>query len=202
MKLKIGKTEIEISYFLLCLVAISLILGVFRDALCAVLAIIIHESGHLLMMKWFGYFPERIKIASFEIVITDRKRQERRTSQNLLIIFFGPAANFICFLLLYLLYLLGIETLLPLAAANLSVGLFNLLPVMSLDGGQLLYLFLCRKHTPERSAQLVYRTTFLILLPTSALGFLVLFHSHYNFSLLFVCAYLIFALIVRQEKYD
>jgi stage IV sporulation protein FB len=120
----------------------------------------------------------------------------------LLIIFFGPAANFICFLLLYLLYLLGIETLLPLAAANLSVGLFNLLPVMSLDGGQLLYLHLCRKHTPERSAQLVYRTTFLILLPTSALGFLVLFHSHYNFSLLFVCAYLIFALIVRQEKYD
>ncbi len=202
MKLKLAQTEIEISYFLICLVALSLILSVFRDAFCAVLAIIIHESGHLLMMKIFGYFPKRIKIAPFEIVITDEKRHERQLVQNLLIIFSGPAANFICFLLLYLLYLIGIEMMLPIAAANLSVGLFNILPVMSLDGGQILYLLLCRNHSPVRSTQLVYRATFLILFPTAALGFLVLFHSHYNFSLLFVCAYLIFALIVRQEKYD
>lgn len=202
MKFKLSHTEIEISYLLICLIALSMILGVFRDTLCALFAIVIHESGHLLTMKVFGYFPKRIKIAPFEIVITDDKRRERGALRNLLIIFFGPAANFVCFILIYLLYLLGAEKLLPFAAANLSVGIFNLLPVMSLDGGQLMYLLLCRNHSPERSSQLVYRATFLTLLPVAVLGFLILFHSHYNFSLLFVSGYLIFALIVRQEKYD
>ena len=117
------------------------------------------------------------------------------------IIFFGPAANFICFLPAFLLYLIGTDRILPFAAANLSVGLFNLLPVMSLDGGQLLYLCLCRRMAPDRAEKVVYRATFIMIFPLAAIGFFILFHSQYNFSLLCVCAYLIFSLITRQERY-
>ena len=162
---------------------------------------IIHEGGHLLTMRALGYFPERIKILLFEISISDPSRQERTARENLLIIFFGPAANFICVLPLFLLYLCGTEKILPFAAANLSVGLFNLLPVMSLDGGQLLYILLSRRRTPGQAEKIVCRLTFICIFPLAALGFVVLFHSHYNFSLLFVCVYLVFTLLTRQEKY-
>ena len=81
------------------------------------------------------------------------------------------------------------------------MGLFNLLPVMSLDGGQLLYILLSRRRTPGQAEKIVCRLTFICIFPLAALGFVVLFHSHYNFSLLFVCVYLVFTLLTRQEKY-
>ena len=132
MKLKIRQTEIEISYLLLCTAAAAVILNVFQSFVYCAAAVVIHESGHLIAMKRIGYFPKRIKISLFEINIRDDSRQLRTAKENMLIIFFGPAANFICFLPAFLLYLIGTDRIFPFAAANLSVGLFNLLPVMSI----------------------------------------------------------------------
>lgn len=201
MKFKILKSEIEVSFTLLCVAALCVITGVFSSFLWCVLAIIIHESGHLVTMAMLGYFPERIKITLFEISISDATRQERTDRENFFIIIFGPTVNFICFILFYLLYLMGNDFFLPFAVANLAVGLFNSLPVLSLDGGQILYIFLCKKKPPEKSEKIVNMITFIILFPMSAAGFLLLFNSHYNFSLLFVSAYIILSLISRQEKF-
>ena len=201
MKLKILQTEIELSYTLVCLAALSLLLGVFQSFLWCALAIALHESGHLLMMARYGYFPKRIKIAPFAIDIIDCERQQRSRTENLRIIFFGPFANFICFLCGYLLYLKGIECFLPFAAANLSVGLFNCLPVMSLDGGQLLYLLLCRRFSHGFSEKAVDVCTFVCIFPLAALGFLVLLRSENNFSLLFVSIYLVFSLLFKGNRY-
>ena len=151
MKLKIRQTEIEISYLLLCTAAAAVILNVFQSFVYCAAAVVIHESGHLIAMKRIGYFPKRIKISLFEINIRDDSRQLRTAKENMLIIFFGPAANFICFLPAFLLYLIGTDRIFPFAAANLSVGLFNLLPMMSLDGGQLLYLCLSRRMSPVQA---------------------------------------------------
>lgn len=201
MRFKILKTEVEISFALLCAAALCVITGVFGSFLWCALAIIIHESGHLATMAVLGYLPKRIKISLFEISISDGSRQERTDRENILIIFFGPAANFICFIVFYLLYLTGSEFFLPFAAANLAVGLFNSLPLLSLDGGQILYIFLCRRYTPEKSERIVNIITFIIVFPMSAAGFVLLFNSHYNFSLLFVSAYIILSFLSRQEKY-
>ncbi|MER2081234.1 MAG: site-2 protease family protein [Ruminococcus sp.] len=201
MKFKLFRTKIEISYLLLCLAAAAVILDVFQGFLFCVMAVVIHESGHLLMMKRLGYFPDVIRVSLFEICILDGSRHKRTERENILIIFFGPAANFICFLSAFLLYWLGVEQTMPFAAANLSVGLFNLLPVMSLDGGQLLYILLCKHLSQERAEKYVYRVAFVLLFPLAAAGFLILFHSHYNFSLLCVCAYLILSLLTQQERY-
>ena len=201
MKLKFRQTEIELSFLLLCVAAAAVIMGIFRSFVFCVLAVIVHESGHLLVMLRLGYFPKRIKISLFEIDIRDEGRQQRSARENLLIIFFGPAANFICFLPAFLLYLNGAEYCLPFAAANLSVGLFNLLPVMTLDGGQLLYLILCRHMLPERAERIVTRATFVTIFPLAALGFFVLFRSQYNISLLCVCGYLILSLLTRREPF-
>ena len=149
----------------------------------------------------FGYAPEKIKISLFEISISDRKRQERSFIQNFLIIFFGPFSNFICFILFYLLYLIGNDFFLYPAAANLSVGLFNVLPVMSLDGGHLLYLVLCKFFSESISQRVVNVITFIIIFPLAFFGFVLLFNSKYNFSLLIVCIYLVLSLLCRNNKY-
>ena len=101
-------------------------------------AVVIHESGHLLMMLIFGSKPKKISISLFEIAINDESRQQRGDLQNFLIVFFGPFANFICFIIIFLIYLCSGTDLLKFAYVNLSLCLLNLLPVMSFDGGQLL----------------------------------------------------------------
>lgn len=201
MKLKIADVPVEISYTLICIAAICIILNIFEGLVWCALAVIIHESGHLLAMLKCGHAPERIKISAFEIKIFDSKRQSRSEKQNFFIIFSGPAVNFICFIPFYLLYLLGNEYVLPFAISNLSVGMFNSLPVLSLDGGQLIYIILRQRVGADKAERIVDIITFITIFPLAALGFIVLFDSKYNFSLLFVCVYLIISLLTRGNRY-
>ncbi len=201
MKFKIGSTEIVVSYLLICLAAICLITGTFQGFVWCLFSVLIHESGHIIPMNVFGYSSDKIKISLFEISINDISRHKRTFWQNIIIIFFGPFANFICFILFYLLYLLSNEIFLPFAISNLSVGVFNLLPVLSLDGGQLLYIITSRFFTEQTSEKIVNITTFIFIFPLAALGFVLLFKSQYNFSLLFVCIYLIFSLVCRNNRF-
>lgn len=201
MKLKIADVPVEISYTLICIAAICIILNIFEGLVWCALAVVIHESGHLLAMLKCGHAPERIKISAFEIKIFDSKRQSRSEKQNFFIIFSGPAVNFICFIPFYLLYLLGNEYVLPFAISNLSVGMFNSLPVLSLDGGQLIYIILRQRVGADKAERIVDIITFITIFPLAALGFIVLFDSKYNFSLLFVCVYLIISLLTRGNRY-
>ena len=201
MRFRLFRTEITVSFPLLCLLAAGIISGVLQGFWWCAAAIIIHESGHLLAMIRYGYFPERIKITLFQITVSDPLRPQRRGRENFWIIFFGPFANFICVIPLYLLYLKGFDGILPFAAANLSVGLFNLLPVLSLDGGQLLYLLLSRRLSQQRAENAVNITTFVLIFPLAALGFLLLLRSKRNISLLLVSVYLVFSLLCRDNRY-
>ena len=201
MKFKIFSTEVTVSFQLVCFVAITLIAGVFEGFFCCLVSVIIHEAGHIIAMCVFGFAPDKIKISLFEISINDKARHKRTFWQNLIIIFFGPFINFICFILIYLLYLMGNRAFYPFAIANLSVGLFNTLPVLSLDGGQLLYAILRRFLTDDISEKIVNIITFIFLFPLFALGFLLLFKSKYNFSLLIVCVYLVFSLVCKNNRY-
>ena len=200
MKFKIARTRFEVSYALLCLVAVCIILGVFKSFVWCAAAVVVHECGHLAAMVYCGYFPKRIKIALFSIDIIDGERQSRSVRKNLLIIFFGPFFNFICFLVCFLLYLRGISVVLPFAAANASVGLFNLLPVMSLDGGQLVYLLLLRRLDQEKAEKAVDALSFAFIFPLAAMGFWLILKSK-NVSLLFVSVYLVFSLLFKGNRY-
>lgn len=185
MKLRLGRTELELSYTLLCAAGASVLLGIFGDLVWCAAAIALHEGGHLLLMARYGCLPERIKVALFAIDIVDGQRRQRSSRQNAQIIFFGPFANFVCFSVSFLLYLKGNHALLPFAAANLSVGLFNSLPVPSLDGGQLLYLLLCRSLPPERAERAVRRCAVLCLACLLPAGAVMAWRSR-NPSLLFL----------------
>lgn len=201
MKFKILKTDIIISFTLICLFAISIITGLAHEYLLCFLAIIIHEFGHISLMYKFGYYPEKIKISLFEISISDYCRHKRGNKQNFFIILFGPFANLICFIFFFLLYLLGNNLFMVFAIANLSVCIFNLLPVMSLDGGQLMYIMLCKHFDDSIAEKIVDVTSFIFLFPLIAIGFIILFNSKYNFSLLVVCVYIVLSLICKNNRY-
>lgn len=201
MKLRLFNLRLEISFALICAAAVCVITGIYKTFLYCAAAVVIHESGHLAAMTIIDKFPERIKISLFEINISDANRHARPSKYNLLIIFFGPAANFICFIVCYLLYLKGNGIFLRTALTNLSVGCLNSLPVMTLDGGQLIYILLCKRLSAENAERIVDVMTLIIIIPLAAAGILLLFRSKYNFSLLFISIYLVMSLIFRKNRY-
>lgn len=201
MKLRLFGTAVEVSYTLICAAALCVISGFYKTFVYCAAAVVIHESGHLFAMRLTGKFPKRIKISLFEINISDAQRHKRGSLENAFIIFFGPFANFICFIVCYLLYLKGNEISGRFALANLSVGCLNSLPVMTLDGGQLLHILLCKRTNANKAEKIVNVLTVVILIPLAAAGFIMLFRSKYNFSLLFVSGYLVLSLIMRNKSY-
>jgi stage IV sporulation protein FB len=127
---------------------IAVIIGMafLQSSLYAVLtavSVIMHECAHLCAAKAFGYTPEKISLGVFGGVL-HVKEQFLRPRQELLIHLSGPAFSLLLAGLFYCLYqkVSGHPVIIDLLAANLVVGMFNLLPFYPLDGGKVTRLYM------------------------------------------------------------
>lgn len=83
---------------------------------------------------------------------------------------------------------------------NLALGLFNLLPVESLDGGKALASVLTPYRTARTVSRVVTVTSLCCLLPMATLGFWLLLISRWNVSLLLASVYLMFCLVLKERS--
>lgn len=188
MSFRLGKTAVSVGYGLAAALTAVLILDRENRVICCIAAAALHELGHILMMRLY-----HVRICSISARLFDVKIEADRPasfSADLCITLGGPAANFLCAVLF-----------LPLSRgmtlANLALGVFNLLPVMSLDGGRLLYLLLSRRFLPKTCIVILKTVSFFLLIPFLTAGLLVLFRSGYNYSLLAVSLYLLTVLFLK-----
>lgn len=194
MRFKINRFSVYLSFPAIALISIIVISNSYTNYLLCFLAIIIHELGHLVFMYLFGYNPIGVNVKAFNISIIENKRYNSEFSKDIIITLAGSLFNILVSLILLFFYR-------EFALVNLFVGLFNLLPAASLDGGQLIYLLLVKRFTPEISAKILEVITIITALPIFLIGIMVMLNSKYNFSLLFIGIYLILSLFIRDEKY-
>lgn len=103
------------------------------------LVIIIHEMGHFLFMKLFGYSNVRIFIVPLLGAFTSGRKQQVSQGQLALIIMAGPVPGILIGTFLYWANLsIGNEALSMLANSFLIINLLNCLPFYPLDGGRLI----------------------------------------------------------------
>ena len=189
MKLRLGKTDFFLGYGTVAAVTAVLLTDRENRVICCILAAFLHECGHLLMMRLTHTEVRAVKLRLFDVLI--ESGDSRSVSADVLITLAGPAMNLLCFALF-------IPWSEKLALPHLALGVFNLLPVISLDGGHLLEIFLQKKYNSVICARILRVITFITILPLMTAGILLLLNSGYNYSLLAISLYLTAVLFIKK----
>ena len=188
MKLRIADCRIIFGYEAVAALTAVLLLDRENRVIGCFFAAILHELGHIVMMRLCGVRVRCVRLRLFDVLIEAENAPSVRA--DVLITLGGPAANFM-FAAAFSPFCL------KLALPNLMLGVFNLLPVMSLDGGHLLSV--CLRRRSPRVCETVLRTaTFVCLLPLMTAGFILLCRSGYNYSLLVISLYLTAVLFLKH----
>lgn len=198
MKVWIAGCRVVFSYFFFVCLAVLLLFDRSGLAAAGLVAAALHESCHLCTMYFFDCLPEEIRFNAFGIDMIRTDAPDRSYLRDTVISLAGPAANFLAAGLFSVLH--G-STAHHLMLANVSLFLFNILPIEPLDGGQALYALICTRAGPDTASKAVGITSFATLVPLSVAGFLIIFRSPGNYTLLAVCIYLMVLLVFKKGKY-
>jgi Zn-dependent protease len=175
--------------------------------------VVLHELGHSLTARRYGVRVPRILLMPIG-GMAEFDRIPREPRAELLITIAGPAVNFVLFAAMLPFFWdtlandaafseqswLGIGTML--AAANLIMGIFNLLPVYPMDGGRILRALLATKFPYMTATRYAVMTT-RVLAPLLAVGAFLLPNGEIV-GILFVFIFFVgnteYRLLVRREQ--
>lgn len=108
-------------------------------ALILMATLVVHELGHMVMLKKFGGRPKGLYLIPFVGGLANHESMVNTRWQAACVAMAGPVFGLFMSLLYLLLYgITGDIFFGALCAFNALLNLFNLLPVLPLDGGQML----------------------------------------------------------------
>ncbi len=190
----VGHTCCRISMGFPAAVIVMLSLGDTAFALACLLASLLHEGGHFFAMALVHDHPSRLYLGAFGARVERRRDSAVGYGGRALVSLSGPLVNLIAAVLLY-----ATGGLTQSVWIHGVLGCFNLLPVLSLDGGEALYTILCMILSEQRAHTMMLILSAVILMPLAILGFLMLLIGGYNFSLMILAVYLILLLIFKEK---
>lgn len=173
------------------LLSLALLLDAGGLTLKCIGAALLHELGHLLAMAACGVTVRSICLCPLGVRIerTEPTSLQREAFINLS----GPLVNLLLALIFYR------AGNLSFSAVNCALGLFELCPLPSLDGGQALFCLMQRHFclkTAQKFCALVQGVTLLVVLVFGA----VLLYRKKNVTLLLLAAALAVGLLVDRRK--
>lgn len=149
------------------------------------LSAMIHECGHIAAILLFHEKPASVTVSLFGMRMVLPKCCQLCEWQSVVIFAAGPLMNVLCAGLLFLLHTPTIFVWI-----HLLLAAVNSLPVMPLDGGQVLMVML-RAILPSVTAETMMRGLhWIFCVCLMLLGMAVLRYSGYNFTLLVLAVYI------------
>lgn len=161
-------------------------------------ALWLHELSHYFVSKRLGYMLDNLNFLPFGARLQGDTNYKKR-SHELMVSLSGPLMNIIVALLLIAMWWINpivYAYTKTFVEANLYLGIFNLLPIFPLDGGQAVLSFF------KRSKRKVYNIMRIFGIAISVICMGLFFYSAFdtiNFSLFFIS---LFMLITSLEPYN
>lgn len=183
---------LRVHYAGLALLAFAACSGHGGTALLALAALVLHEGFHLLAILLLGVRIERIELTPFGGVADVESFQSLPTASQVCIALSGVLGSLLCYFALA--WIPGVSV--PLAEfrqMNLMLGIFNLLPILPLDGaralGAIADQFSCGRLIRKGMMGLAFLVSF-VMIAAAAYG---AWYGHINVTLVFVAPYLCYA---------
>lgn len=202
LRINIFSVRLSVSFWALLPVSFAVVssVGGQQLVLICLLCTIVHEAGHLVMICRYRGRPDSISVYPFEIRINSDLTCVT-AKEELFIVSFGIIFNLLLSAVAGLLYLAFPDyLLLEIAFSSLCIGLLNLIPAESFDGGQLFRMILLRFFSQKVSDLILNVISMIMILPLTVVGVAVMFLSQYNFSVLFIALFLISIYISKELR--
>lgn len=196
MNFVIRNCKIAVSYYCFTLVAAAFVMDIIDEMVVCMFAALIHEIGHMIpLIAFSGKLPRTIAITPFGINIISNGEFNTNTFEKIIISLSGPVVNILTFTVVFLINDKKMNTF---AVQNLILGVFNLLPILPLDGGCILSELLYLKFDLEKADMIVEIVSFVFILPLFYIGFIMILNNPYNYFMLFISFYLVFLFVMRK----
>lgn len=187
--------NIKVKFMFVAVITIFLILDKTGIAIFMFIATITHELGHVMALLSLGYKPSEL---SFEIIGIKLIQPIKTINyiKEIIIYISGPLINIIMFTVLYFCSAQA-SFMKVFAYIHLFIGIFNLLPIGTLDGGRVLNLLFRLFLGYRISNKLSLIISILLVLPVVGYSlYLIMFKS--NFTLILTSIYLIFMMLFNN----
>lgn len=167
--------------------------------LCVLTSVFLHECGHIFVYSLAHIVIDEIHLQPFGVRITVKNEAFILPHIQLLCSMAGPLINLACAAVCFLLAKnTGMSQWVAMFyVTNIFLGIFNLLPIMPLDGSRILGAIVS-VFFGEYTAQIVCAWVSLIVgLCVLAFGIYVLIDSKINLSLCILAGYILICLAVK-----
>lgn len=203
MKFNMGKSVLRVHGALLFVCVTVIMLGAFENLVSSLLALLLHESGHILAAKWQKQKIEEIEITPYGAVMTLANLEGASPLSSFITALAGPVFSLGgCFLAAKLTQcgMVSFYFARMFAKHNLLLLLINLVPALPMDGGRMLRAILSKYMSPSRAGRYLIRIGYVFS------SFLIMLSIYYGFrgKLVFAPAfagiYLIYAASMEERQ--
>lgn len=194
--IKLAEFEIQISFLLPVTILLMYFFGMLADFVLVFISMFFHETGHIisaLLMKFKVHSVVFLPVGlNAEIEVSNSVLWKK-----IILCLSGSFTNILILIPLAFIkysYILNSKYAFSVFKSNIFLALFNIIPILPLDGGRLLSTVLAGKygiyssHTNTKRVSLVF--SFILI----ALGVMQMAGNIYNFSILAIGIYIIFFL--------
>jgi len=198
--MKNTKAKFKINLFTYLFILISLCAGFFKNIILILTIVIIHELGHIFMIHHFEYSISSVEIFPFGGLTKTSKRINTPLKHELMIAISGVLFQIILFFLFLLLNQSGIireNTFQLFQAYNKIIIIFNLLPIIPLDGSVILHSILEYIFSYQKAFYCY------LILSTISLFLFITFHTWKSLNNYMILTFLIYKSIetLKKRKY-
>ena len=198
MKINFLNITVDISYTLIAGLCIALILSNNTVIAAAVVSSVLHEAAHIAVMRRFSSGHITVRADLFNIVINDTVRWSGSYRRDTAVLCAGPEVNMIIWAISFCVYkITSVNAFFEISMVNASLAVFNLLPIETTDGGQLLGIILRDRFNTALAERIVFFLSLIIIIPAAVIGFYILIRSKYNYTMLLAVIYLAAAILSK-----
>ena len=203
MSIRLGKINLKIHVLLPVLWLFVWITGAGSELIPSFLALMLHETGHLLAAKHLKMQVENIEITPYGGVIGITDMENAAPLSSFILAAAGPLFSLFGCLLTILIakwQMVSYAFAQGFARGNLILFILNLFPALPMDGGRMMRSILVHYFPYNRATKLLTGLGVIFGLFLCALSFYFALQGQINLSPAFAGFYLIYAAAIEQKQ--